>query len=329
MSFFNLFSGKKNKKQNDKNNVISYDNPLEELLVNNKIEYVNEDDYIVYRNFVNRPLLKFYYEDNKLYLKNKEIELDDAFNLIKKEWEKDKLIIPFLNNEDYIDFFELEEFCYEFCKNILMKELAIANSKTLKLFFQFGENVSEHDYCVCIECYGKRDGVSLFRINPNASGYVNENEAVTYFIHKIYETNPLVIENGSFKLKNDSKFTDLAKSYLMAVGLVNRINKVPNCESKIIEPGKSNSIFVILDNDTALEYLSPTMQHPDGQLTIFDLDEDTTIETSQNFKFVNDILDLSRYIRDLPDEENIPKRRFYGYSHCRKNYDESEDEDEE
>ena len=210
-----------------------------------------------------------------------------------------------------------------------MKELAIANSKTLKLFFQFGENVSEHDYCVCIECYGKRDGVSLFRINPNASGYVNENEAVTYFIHKIYETNPLVIENGSFKLKNDSKFTDLAKSYLMAVGLVNRINKVPNCESKIIEPGKSNSIFVILDNDTALEYLSPTMQHPDGQLTIFDLDEDTTIETSQNFKFVNDILDLSRYIRDLPDEENIPKRRFYGYSHCRKNYDESEDEDEE
>lgn len=243
--------------------------------------------------------------------------------------EKDKLIIPFLNNEDYIDFFELEEFCYEFCKNILMKELAIANSKTLKLFFQFGENVSEHDYCVCIECYGKRDGVSLFRINPNASGYVNENEAVTYFIHKIYETNPLVIENGSFKLKNDSKFTDLAKSYLMAVGLVNRINKVPNCESKIIEPGKSNSIFVILDNDTALEYLSPTMQHPDGQLTIFDLDEDTTIETSQNFKFVNDILDLSRYIRDLPDEENIPKRRFYGYSYCRKNYDESEDEDEE
>lgn len=329
MSFFNLFSGKKNKKQNDKNNVISYDNPLEELLVNNKIEYVNEDDYIVYRNFANRPLLKFYCEDNKLYLKNKEIELDDAFNLIKKEWEKDKLIIPFLNNEDYIDFFELEEFCYEFCKNILMKELAIANSKTLKLFFQFGENVSEHDYCVCIECYGKRDGVSLFRINPNASGYVNENEAVTYFIHKIYETNPLVIENGSFKLKNDSKFTDLAKSYLMAVGLVNRINKVPNCESKIIEPGKSNSIFVILDNDTALEYLSPTMQHPDGQLTIFDLDEDTTIETSQNFKFVNDILDLSRYIRDLPDEENIPKRRFYGYSHCRKNYDESEDEDEE
>lgn len=329
MSFFNLFSGKKNKKQNDKKNVISYDNPLEELLVNNKIEYVNEDDYIVYRNFANRPLLKFYHEDNKLYLKNKEIELDDAFNLIKKEWEKDKLIIPFLNNEDYIDFFELEEFCYEFCKNILMKELAIANSKTLKLFFQFGENVSEHDYCVCIECYGKRDGVSLFRINPNASGYVNENEAVTYFIHKIYETNPLVIENGSFKLKNDSKFTDLAKSYLMAVGLVNRINKVPNCESKIIEPGKSNSIFVILDNDTALEYLSPTMQHPDGQLTIFDLDEDTTIETSQNFKFVNDILDLSRYIRDLPDEENIPKRRFYGYSHCRKNYDESEDGDEE
>lgn len=329
MSFFNLFSGKKNKKQNDKNNVISYDNPLEELLVNNKIEYVNEDDYIVYRNFANRPLFKFYYEDNKLYFKNKEIELDDAFNLIKKEWEKDKLIIPFLNNEDYIDFFELEEFCYEFCKNILMKELAIASSKTLKLFFQFGENVSEHDYCVCIECYGKRDGVSLFRINPNASGYVNENEAVTYFIHKIYETNPLVIENGSFKLKNDSKFTDLAKSYLMAVGLVNRINKVPNCESKIIEPGKSNSIFVILDNDTALEYLSPTMQHPDGQLTIFDLDEDTTIETSQNFKFVNDILDLSRYIRDLPDEENIPKRRFYGYSHYKKNYDESEDEDEE
>ena len=329
MSFFNIFSGKKNKKQNDKNNVVSYDNPLEELLVNNKIEYVNEDDYIVYRNFANRPLLKFYYEDNKLYLKNKEIELDDAFNLIKKEWKKDKLIIPFLNNEDYIDFFELEEFCYEFCKNILMKELAIANSKTLKLFFQFGENVSEHDYCVCIECYGKRDGVSLFRINPNASGYVNENEAVTYFIHKIYETNPLVIENGSFKLKNDSKFTDLAKSYLMAVGLVNRINKVPNCESKIIEPGKSNSIFVILDNDTALEYLSPTMQHPDGQLTIFDLDEDTTIETSQNFKFVNDILDLSKYIRDLPDEENIPKRRFYGYSHCRKNYDESEDGDEE
>lgn len=325
MSFFNLFSGKKNKKQNDKNNVVSYDNPLEELLINNKIEYVNEDDYIVYRNFANRPLFKFYYEGNKLYFKNKEIELDDAFNLIKKEWEKDKLIIPFLNNEDYIDFFELEEFCYEFCKNILMKELAIANSKTLKLFFQFGENVSEHDYCVCIECYGKRDGVSLFRINPNAIGYVNENEAVTYFIHKIYETNPLVIENGSFKLKNDSKFTDLAKSYLMAVGLVNRINKVPNCESKIIEPGKSNSIFVILDNDTALEYLSPTMQHPDGQLTIFDLDEDTTIETSQNFKFVNDILDLSRYIRDLPDEENIPKRRFYGYSHCKKNYDESED----
>ena len=49
MSFFNLFSGKKNKKQNDKNNVISYDNPLEELLVNNKIEYVNEDDYIIFK----------------------------------------------------------------------------------------------------------------------------------------------------------------------------------------------------------------------------------------------------------------------------------------
>lgn len=310
MSFLNIFSKKKEKSQNNANeNDIVIGNKLEKKLSENNIEYINEDDYIIYNNFANRQIYKFLCDEEYVYFDNNEISIETAYELINKEWQNDKKIIPFLNNEDYLDFFELEEFCYEFCQNLKIKELVTASSKTLKMFFQFGDDVSEQNFFVSIECYGKRDSKSLFKINPLVSSdYISENEALTYFIQKAQENNPLIIENGSFKIKEDSKFTDLAKSYLMSYGLVNRLNQIINCEAKLIEQGKSNAIFVILDNNSALEYLSPTVQNPNGQLTVFDVDDEAKVEDSQNFVHVTEILNLSTLIKDLPNEENMPQR---------------------
>ena len=69
-------------------------------------------------------------------------------------------------------------------------------------------------------------------------------------------------------------------------------------------------IFIVFENDAALEYISPTKQHPNGQVLLIDYDDENRVEDFKNYNIVLDTLNLSTMIKNKPDENNMPKRKF-------------------
>lgn len=287
---------------------------LEEKLDKEDIPYEIEEsgmnNYdISYIDPLNQTVYKFQYNGILTY-KGREITDEDAYQMIRTRWENDSIILQYMNEEEYADIFDILEFFSDITSSNGLMERMIPSKKEkgISLYYDIGKIPSEKSYLTGVKEY-MRDGKIHFQILP---GFMETdvNGATLSILKKIYEEAPLFFSSGTYKVKSETRFSDIVKTYLINLAVVSRLNEVDGVEAQITDIGKNNIIFVMFENGSALEYISPTKQNPLGRLLLIDYDEDNITEDNESFPLVSNILKLPSMIKDKPDERKMPERKF-------------------
>lgn len=293
----------------------SYSSELEKLLGENHIPYDIEDldgnTRIFYIDPFDKTIYEFDYIDEKLFYNGREISEKDALRLMDIKWKSDELIIKYMEDERYCDIFDIVDFFKDITSDngLLDRMVPLKDMRGIKLFYNIGNMPSEKDYIAGIEMNVSKGGNATFQIIPSGM-QTDANGAVLDILKKIYNEAPLFFTSGTYKVKDDTRFTDIVKTYLINLAIVNRLNEIDGVEAQITDVGKNNIIFVMFKNGSAIEYISPTRQNPRGSLLIIDLDEENLTEDNDSFSLVSKVLKLPSMIKDKPDENKMPKRDF-------------------
>lgn len=291
-----------------------YSSDLERLLVENKIPYdIDEQESctrIAYIDPFDKVIYEFQYIDGELLYNKRPITEKEALRLMESKWKSDELIIQYLEDEKYNELFEISDFFKDITsENGLIEKFVPIKGKGIRLYYNIGNVPTEKDFIAGIQLSASSNGTDYFEIIPSGM-QVNANGAVLEILKKIYDEAPLFFTSGSYRVNQNNKFADIVKTYLINLAVVNRLNEIDGIEAQITDAGRNNIIFVMFKNGSALEYISPTKQAPNGKLLIIDFDEENLAEDNDNFKTVSKILKLPSMIRDKPDEKNMPTRSF-------------------
>lgn len=280
---------------------------LENFLIENKIPYDIEDyenkTYISYLNPMEKKTLIFVFCDNEYFFNNEKISEKEAQKLINNQWKYDKRLMKYMESERYSDIFDISEFFKEILSPDGLREkiLPLKDSEGVRLYYNIGKDPTESNYVAAIEL----TDMGIIKILPSEM-QTNANAAVLTVLMNMNEKDPYVFSKIRSKIKGDSRFSEIVKSYFINMSLVDRLNRIKGVEAHLTDMGRSNRIFVLLENDSAIEYISPTKQNEAGQLLIIDFDEENKVEDNESYKSVSRILKLSTLIKDKPNEENLP-----------------------
>lgn len=310
MNFFDKLFKRKEKKRMKKY-LLELEEKLDKADIPYEIEENENNNYnISYMDPFNQTIYEFQYDGLTLVYKGREITEEDAYQMIKMRWENDSLIMRYMNDEEYTDIFDIYEFFSDITSSngLIARMVPLKNEKGINLYYDIGKVPTEKSYLAGIKEYIK-NGKTYFQIYP---GYMEAdvNGAVLNIIKCLYNEAPLFFSSGTYKVKAETRFTDIVKTYLINLAVINRLNEIDDVEAQITDIGRSNVIFVMFKNGSALEYLSPTKQNPLGRLLLIDYDEENTIEDNESFMLVSNILKLPSMIKDKPDEKKMPERRF-------------------
>lgn len=310
MNIFDMFF-KKERKSDTKRYLLELEKKLDEAEIPYEIEENEDGNHdIRYIDPFNKTIYKFGYADNRLTYREREITEDDAYQMIKARWETDSLTMQYMDDEEYTDIFDILEFFSDITSSngLIGRMVPLKDGKGINLYYNIGKTPTERSYLIGIGEYVKKGKVS-FQILPSRTE-TDVNGATLNILKKIYDEAPLFFSSGTYKVKGETRFTDIVKTYLINLAIVNRLNEVEDVEAQITDVGKNNIIFVMFKNGSALEYISPTKQNPLGKLLLIDYDEDNTIEDNNSFQLVSNILKLPSMIKDKPDEKKMPERKF-------------------
>lgn len=293
-----------------------YTVPIEKELEEKGIPYDLEEDeeegyHINYVDPFENLIYQFKYNENYSY-NNKPIEEKEIIRLLDVRWKKDSMILKYMDDENYEDIFDIKEFFSNIVSEKGLIDNLIPGKNKISLYYNLRTAPTEENYMAGIE--QTRNGLMII----TESRKVSANEAVLYILQRIYEEVPLYITSGNYKEKQNTKFTDIVKTYLIDLALINRINDVTESEAQITDVGKSNIVFVMFKNGAAIKYITPTKQAPKGKLLMMDYDEENLVEDNEDFELVSRILKLSSLINSKPDEDKMPKRNFNNSSEKQK-----------
>lgn len=293
-----------------------YEIGLEKELDENKIPYEIETDdetdvmKLMYLDPFEKVSLSFDCIDDEYILNEKSYDESEAFNLILAKWKTDKVIREYMDDDVYTPLFDM----YEFFDNItsdgglIGRVIPFKDKKGLKLYYNIRRQPTEIDHIAGVE-FVPSEGEDVYTAFPSGMK-VDANAAILEILNQIYKIAPLFFTSGTYRIPDDTVYTDIVKTYLINLALVNRLNELDGIEAQITDIGNSNIIFVAFENNSGLEYISSTKQNPKGNILLMDFDEDNKVEDNEEFESVSKILQLSSMIKDKPDENNMPKRNF-------------------
>lgn len=310
MNILNIFSTK-NKNESKE---LKYSSNLEKELDQNNIPFdiddTGEEIIIDYINPYDKLIYEFKDVNNTLYLNGKEISLEDAFAMIKKQWEIDEVLIHYMEDDRFSQIFEIESFFKDITSEngLIGKLFPKKGNKEISLLYNIGKEPTKTDYLVGVTLSLTPEGIK-YEILPDKI-QTSPTGAAIHILDKIYSEVPLFFTSGNYKVKEHTPFTDVIKTYLINLALINRLNDIEDVEAQITDPENANVIFVIFKNGSAIEYMSPTVQNPAGRFLIIDSDEDNTVEDNESYSIVGKILKLPSLLNNKPNEENMPKRNF-------------------
>lgn len=308
MSFLNIFN-KKNKKENKESSYsCDLEKQLEEYNIPFDIEENNNEILIDYIDPFDKILYKFKVNNEKIYLSNKEISLENAIKILKKQWVKDELIIKYLEDEKFNPIFEMELFFKDITSDEGLIGKFFPRKDGISLLYNITKKPTEKEYLVGVDFIIDNDNV-ICKILPENIRSIPTGAAI-HILGKIYEEVPLFFTSGNYKVKEGTLFSDAIKTYLINLAIVNRLNEIDNVEAQITDPETANTIFVMLKNGSAIEYISPTKQHPSGKYLVIDFDEDHKVEDNDSYNIISKILKLPSLLNNKADEDNMPTRNF-------------------
>lgn len=284
---------------------------IEKFLVDNSIPYDLDDTEDImklsYLNPLGEETYVFFFAEDKYYYQGKIISEDEIKKMLSDVWKSDRMLKKYLDSPKYTDIFDIADFFDDsYLKTKIYKKfIPLKSANGIRLLYGQSPDANESNYIAGVELTDMGDMVIL----PTGMK-VDANAAVLDILVKLDEALPDLF-GDSYKIKEDSRFTDIVKTYFINIDLKNRLNIVYGVEAHIMDIQKNLVMFVLFPNDAALEYISPTIQHEDGQILLIDYDEENTVEDNGAiYRQVIRILDLSKKITDKPDEENLPPRFF-------------------
>lgn len=302
----------KRKKTEDKKD---YSCNLEKLLAESGIPYdieqVDDTICVFYIDAMDRQLYKFEYVNDILMFNGKEIDEKEAYRLMEIKWRTDSLIIKYMEDENYCDIFDIAEFFSGIVSEngLIDKLVPLKDGKGIRLYYNIGKMPTETDFIAGIEQSVSKGGISTFKIMPT-NMQTDANGAALEVFRKIYNNAPAFFTSGQYKVPEEMRFTDIVKTYRINLETVAKLNTLADVEAQLSEVNSNIIIFVMFKNGSALEYLTPTKQQQRGRLLIIDLDEENLTEDNDSYGIVLKILQLTERVKDKPDEDRMPKRKF-------------------
>lgn len=282
---------------------------LEKIIEKNKIpiEIDNQEDktIFVYTDIYEQNTLTIVNKGNKYYLNSEQKEEEEIIDILKRQWEEDKKIIRFMNDGRYNDFFDITDFIRSMINESVISQVLSVYKDEILSTYKLKEANSDKSFIIKIGM----DSSEKIRLYPTKE-IVTPNQALINILNAIEQTIPSMTLKEDFDNGDKGRFSDIAKTYYINNELIKKLNKIEGVESHIIDIGRKDVIFIVFENDAALEYISPTKQHPNGQVLLIDYDDENRVEDFKNYNIVLDTLNLSTMIKNKPDENNMPKRKF-------------------
>lgn len=302
MSLINKIIGKN--KKNEKPNTI-----LDKLDQAGIIYYDEETDkgyYIEYSDAFENVIYKIKEKDDSYLVNGKKMKESELIQLLKKQSKLDEKINELSDIPEYELIFKI----YSFFNNLisvsgLHSEIIFEVNNTMYLLYSLKEKPQLNSFISGIKIEEKEP---YEIINVKTNKLIKNEDVVLEILNDLYEAVPLFFNSENYKVEPNTEFTDAVKVYLLNAALVERLNGIEDVEAKILYSNGNSIIFVILKNGSALEYISPTKQSPQGKILIMDIDEDTTLEDNEEYSIVKKVLKLPEYLNDKPDESKIPLR---------------------
>ena len=310
---------KKSKSEHKENK--TYANNLEKRLDQAKIPYDTEEvdtededstiTKIIYSDPLEENICEFSECGEEFIFENRNYTEDEAFNLILSKWKTDQILLKYLEDERYDGIFTIKDFYSNLVSKRGLNDRLIPykDTKGIKLLYGLERLPTERDYLIGVELTINDKDEAIYVSLPSGRT-TTINGAVIDILQKIYEEVPLFFTSGTYKVPEDTEFTDIVKTFLINISLLNHLNGLVGVEAHNVDITGSNKIFILLKNDSAIDYMSPTQQNPNGRISMIDVDEINKVENNEAFPIVSRMLKLPSMITDKPDETQMPKRHY-------------------
>lgn len=306
--FKKIFSKKEKTKENTKQD-LTLTEKLDEMGIFYEINEKDGFNELIYYNYKNKPQLIFSIYDDGIVYQNNIIKEDKLIKMIQDRLTIDNDILDLMKDSDYDDVFDIDSFLDNLISDFgISQYIKLSKTKkTVQIYFNIKQPSNEKNFVLMLECFGKKNGMSNFKISPPGI-FVDEYLAILLILNKINDLIPSLFISGRYIVPEDTKFTDLVKHYMLSISLVSRLKKIPNIETHIGDLNCGNSAIVLFKNGAGLEFLPSTKETPKGLLTVFETDNENSIDDNRELKEVARVLSLTEYLIDKPSEEKIPER---------------------
>lgn len=302
-----LLEAIRKRKTEEDNGEDVYRNGLEERLVKAGIpyDYAEEDgpeeaETIVYLDPFDTAVFRFRCGDDGYSAGDKTFTEEEAYRAIAERWAEDRTILDYIDDERYGSIFNIRDFYQQFVSDngLHVRFFPQKDGKGLKLLYQFHTDPTERDYMIGVGMTAKENGVEV-AVLPEGRRADAEAAAVAIF-DKLYEMFTDYFKEGHYKVPEDSEFTDAVKTHMINRALVNRLNGIRNVEAHMVREGGPDKVFVLLGNNSAIDYASPTEQNPQGRMIVFDAGEEAEAADNAEFPVVQKVLSFTDGIADKP-----------------------------
>lgn len=270
-----------------------------------------EDGYdLLYTDAFDTEVFSIRKSGETFFLDGIKTDEDEILKKVMKQSKIDASFNQFMSDPVFDDVFDIYEFFNPLTSENGLTISFIAKEEVDTMYLLYGLQAKpDFDHYLCgvkAEKEGERLKITCIPDNmeKDADG------TVLYILKKIYESVPIFFTSGNYKPDENSRFKDNVIAFLMNLTLTKRLNEVSDVEAHVIDAGNTSSVFVVLKNGAAIEFISPTKQNPNGKLSIIDVDEDALVEDNEAYYTISKILRLPTFINDKPDENRMPKTKF-------------------
>lgn len=265
---------------------------------------------IIYMDVFDNEIFTIKKEGESFFLNGALTDEDEILKKVIRQGKLDAGLSQFMSDPIYDDIFDVYEFFSSLTSDSGLTVSFIAKEEVSTLYLLYGLQKKpdlEH-YLSGVKAEKEGDKVKITCIPDNLEK--DADGTVLYILKKIYEAVPIFFTSGNYKPDEDSRFKDNVVAFLMNLTLVKRLNEISDVEAHVIDAGNTSSVFVVLKNGAAIEFISPTKQNPNGKLSIIDVDEEAMVEDNEAYYTISKILRLPTFINDKPDENRMPKTKF-------------------